>query len=106
MQRLLSLTQIVNLKSAFISALAVLSTWLCLKLRITADFPLTLIATAIVFPLVFSISTAYTRREKALEEYGSIKAHGRSLFLASRYWVARTSQNRDEYLKSALGELL
>jgi hypothetical protein len=58
MQRLLSLTQIVNLKSLFISALAVLSTWVCLRLRIAADFPLTLIATAIVFPLVFSISTA------------------------------------------------
>jgi hypothetical protein len=106
MQRLLSLTQIVNLKSALISTLAILSTWVCLKLRITADFPLTLIATAIVFPLVFSISTAYTRREKALEEYGSIKAHGRSLYFASRYWVSPTSESRDHDLKSALRELL
>jgi len=37
-----------NLKSLFISALAVLSTWICLRLDISADFPLTLIATAIV----------------------------------------------------------
>jgi predicted membrane chloride channel (bestrophin family) len=106
MQRLLSLTQIVNLKSLFISALAVSSTWLCLRFRITADFPLTLIATAIVFPLVFSISTAYTRREKALEEYGSLKAHGRSLYLASRYWVSQTNERRNAELKSALRELL
>lgn len=106
MQRLISLTQIVNLKSVLIAALALLSTWLCLRLRIAADFPLTLIATAIVFPLVFSISTAYARREKALEEYGSLKAHGRSLYLASRYWVAETSDRRDAALKDALRELL
>jgi hypothetical protein len=106
MQRLLSLTQIVNLKSLFISALAVLSTWVCLRLRIAADFPLTLIATAIVFPLVFSISTANSRREKALEEYGSIKAHGRSLYLASRYWVSQRSEERDAGLKITLRDLL
>ena len=106
MRRLLSLTQIVNLKSVLISALAVLSTWVCLRLKITSDFPLTLIATAIVFPLVFSISTAYTRREKALEEFGSIKAHGRALYLASRYWVAPASDQRDAQLKSALRDLL
>lgn len=106
MKRLWSLTQIVNLKSLLISGLAVFSTWLCLTLRITADFPLTLIATAIVFPLVFSISTAYSRREKALEEFGSIKAHGRALYLASRHWTAHTSEKRDHELKSALQELL
>jgi hypothetical protein len=60
----MSLTEIVNVKSVVISAPAVLSTWLSLKLGWKADFPLTLIATAIVFPLVFSISTAYMRREK------------------------------------------
>jgi predicted membrane chloride channel (bestrophin family) len=106
MQRLLSLTQIVNLKSLFIAALALVSTWVCLRFGIVADFPLTLIATAIVFPLVFSISTAYARREKALEEYGSLKAHGRSLYLASRYWVSETSARRDAELKDALRELL
>lgn len=106
MHGLLSLTKIVNLKSLFISALAVLSTWICLRLKIIADFPLTLIATAIVFPLVFSISSAYTRREKALEELGSIKAHGRALYLASRYWVSEIDHCRDEDLKSALGDLL
>ena len=100
------LTKVVNLKSVVISALAVLSTWLCLRLGIKADFPLTLIATAIVFPLVFSISTAYTRREKALEEYGALKACGRSLYMASRDWVQQTDEKRDAEVKSALYELL
>lgn len=101
-----SLTQIVNRKSVVISALAVVSTWVCLRLGIKADFTLTLIATAIVFPLVFSIGTAYARREKALEEYGALKASGRSLYLASRDWVPHHDPHRDESLKSALTELL
>ena len=101
-----SLTQIVNLKSLIISALAVLSTWICLRFGIKADFPLTLIATAIVFPLVFSISTAYSRREKALEEYGSIKAHGRALYLASRDWLLDPDAGRDMALTAELHELL
>jgi predicted membrane chloride channel (bestrophin family) len=106
MRSISSLTQVVNLKSVIISLLAVLSTWLCLKLGIKADFPLTLIATAIVFPLVFSIGTAYTRREKALEEYGAIKANGRTLYLASRDWLPQHDPKRDDELKSTLHELL
>src|SRR5215213_4797577 len=106
MRSLSSLVQVVNLKSVLISALALLSTWVCLELGIKADFPLTLIATAIVFPLVFSISTAYTRREKALEEYGALKASGRALYLASRDWVADQDEQRDTELRSALHELL
>ncbi|HLO18919.1 MAG TPA: hypothetical protein VK192_00300 [Sphingomicrobium sp.] len=106
LRSLSSLTKIVNAKSVAISLLAVLSTWLCLKFSIKADFPLTLIATAIVFPVVFSISTAYTRREKALEEYGAMKACGRALYLASRDWVSHRDEVRDAELKAALLELL
>ena len=106
MRSIRSLTDVVNLKSLLVSALAVLSTWLCLRLRITADFPLTLVATAIVFPLVFSISTAYARREKALEDYGKIKAHGRALWLASRDWLPDQDDRRDSELKATLYELL
>ena len=106
MRSIPSLTQVVNLKSVLISALAILSTWLSLRLGITADFPLTLVATAIVFPLVFSISTAYARREKALEDYGRLKALGRSLYLASRDWLPLQDKERDSELKAALYELL
>jgi len=106
MQGLRSLARVINFKSLVISALAVLSTWLCLRFGITANFPETLIATAIVFPLVFSISTAYGRREKALEEYGSIKAHGRALYFAARDWLAESDERRLTELRGALGELL
>ena len=96
--------RVVNLKSVLISALAVLSTWISLELGIEANFPLTLIATAIVFPLVFSINTAYNRREKSLEEYGALKANGRALVLASRDWAGR-DEPRDRELRAALNQL-
>ena len=38
----------------------------------TANFPLTPLATAIVFPIVFSINSAYKRREAALDDYGAL----------------------------------
>ena len=105
-QRYLSgVLRVVNLKSVLISALAVTSTWLCLRFGIKADFPMTLIATAIVFPLVFSISTAYNRREKALEEYGALKANGRALVFASRDWTGSGDSARDTEVKSALHAL-
>lgn len=105
MRRYLSGTlRVVNLKSVLISALAVLSTWLSLQLGFRANFPLTLIATAIVFPLVFSINTAYNRREKSLEEYGALKANGRALALASRDWTGQDPE-RDTELRAALLQL-
>ncbi|MDQ3481891.1 MAG: bestrophin family protein [Pseudomonadota bacterium] len=96
----------MNRKSVLISALAFASTLICLKLGIVADFPLTLIATAIVFPLVFSISTAYNRREKALEEYGSIRAHGRSIYLAARDWVEKPQRPHRDQIRETLRQLL
>lgn len=105
MQRYLEgIRRVVNLKSVLISALSVLSTWISLELGIKANFPLTLIATAIVFPLVFSINTAYNRREKSLEEYGALKANGRALVLASRDWAGRDSE-RDREARDALLQL-
>jgi hypothetical protein len=88
MRSLASLTDVVNLRSLLV------------------DFPLTLVATAIVFPLVFSISTAYARREKALEDYGRIKALGRALYLGSRDWLPGRDDDRDSEVRSTLYELL
>jgi predicted membrane chloride channel (bestrophin family) len=106
MQAFRSVRRVIDLKSVVLSGLAVLSTWLCIRYGITADFPLTLIATAIVFPLVFSISTAYERREKVLEAYGSIKAYGRALYFAARDWPAQPSEERTEAAKTVLLDLL
>lgn len=78
---------IVNLQTLIISILAVISTYLCIRFKFEADFPLTLIATSIVFPIVFSIGGAYKRREAALKEYAAIKGYLRAIYFVSRDWI-------------------
>lgn len=63
---------IVNDKTVLITGLSTLSTIICIHYEINANFPLTLIGTAIVFPIIFSIGGAYKRREVALD---NIQAH-------------------------------
>ena len=78
---------IVNLQTVLISGLAVLSTAICIHFKYEADFPLTLVATSIVFPSVFSIGGAYKRREAALKEYAAIKGYLRAIYFVSRDWL-------------------
>lgn len=52
-----------------------------------------LVGVAIVFPVVFSIGSAYTRRENALQRYSDFKGHAVALFFASRDWT--TSKESD-----------
>jgi predicted membrane chloride channel (bestrophin family) len=81
---------IVNLRSVIVTVLAVASTYACGRIGLHTDLPIGIIATAVVFPIVFSIGGAFKRREAALDEYGSIKAHARALFLASRDWLEKS----------------
>jgi len=97
---------IINVNMLVITVLAVASTYLCRRFQLTASFPLTLIATAVIFPIVFSIGGAYKRRENALVKYGSIKAHGRAIFFATRDWLENTDSDVQEKVKSLLGDLL
>ena len=97
---------IVNGKAIVIAASAVLSTYLCQRFGVAANFPLTLIATAIVFPIVFSINSAYKRREAVLDDYGSLKAHGRAIFFATRDWLDEPDRDRQERCRHLLGDLL
>lgn len=104
--RLKTIRFIVNVKAIVIAGLAVMSTYLCLRWEVIANFPLTLIATAIVFPIVFSINSAYKRRESVLDDYGSLKAHGRAIFFATRDWLDASSPEKQERCRQLLGELL
>lgn len=97
---------IINLKTLIIAALSVISTYICRKYGLAADFPMTLISIAVVFPIVFSISGAYSRREKALSEYGVIKSHSRALYFAARDWIENSDSETREKLKELLGEFL
>ena len=97
---------IVNYKTILITGLSIVSTIICIHYEIKANFPLTLIGTAIVFPIVFSIGGAYKRREIALDEYGSIKAHGRALFFAVSHWLEKPPVELKTELKDHLRGLL
>lgn len=96
---------IINYKTLIVIFLSIVSTFLCERYNILANFPLTLISVAVVFPIVFSISGAYTRRESALKLYGTMKAHGRGLFFASRDWVPDSDDIYEIRLKKILKDL-
>ncbi|MDH5736709.1 MAG: hypothetical protein OEZ23_00290 [Gammaproteobacteria bacterium] len=98
--------QIFNFRTLIITLLSVVSTWLCIRFSVVADFPLTLIATAIIFPIVFSINGAYKRREVALDDYGSIKSHGKAIYFATRDWLESPSPELLEKCRHLLGNLL
>jgi len=97
---------LINRKTLVVATLAVVATALCRRFGITADFPLTLIAIAIVFPIVFSIGGAYKRREAALEDYGSLKAHGRAIYFAARDWLEDTDPDTLSEGRELLGDLM
>ncbi len=97
---------IINLKALFVCGLAVGATLACSHFGLIADYPLTLIATAIIFPIVFSISGAYKRRETALHHYGQIKAHGRAIYFAARDWLAESDPETLREARELLGGLL
>ncbi len=106
MKKLKQVFAILNRKTLVITALAVTSTFLCRKFGVLAEFPMTLIATAVIFPIVFSIGGAYKRRENALAKYSSIKAHGRAIYFASRDWAPDTDSALQSKAKALLGDLL
>lgn len=100
-----SFGQIITWQTVIILILAVASTYLSRLFNFTADFPLTLVGVAIVFPLVFSINSAYKRREIALGHYGTLKGNGRAIFFASVDWIENPDREKVEELKAALSTL-
>ncbi|MBS1681076.1 MAG: hypothetical protein JST48_05140 [Bacteroidetes bacterium] len=82
-----SLTLIINYKTFLLTGLAVVSTYACYEMGLTAQFPDMLIGIAIVFPVVFSIGSAYTRRETALQRFSDFKGHAIAIYFAARDWT-------------------
>lgn len=97
---------IVDHRTLLVTMLSVFGTYLCLHYKWVANFPLTLIATAIVFPIVFSIGSAYKRRETALQNYGEIKANGYSIYLATRDWLVPAQPQSQEKVRVLLHETM
>ncbi|MGI9604263.1 MAG: hypothetical protein ACR2QE_20460, partial [Acidimicrobiales bacterium] len=101
-----SIRSIIDHHTALTVLMAVISTWVCRRAGWYAEFPLTMVGTAVIFPIVFSIGGAYKRREAALDDYGSIKAHGRALYFATRDWIDDTDDMLQADVSNRLYELL
>ncbi|NOT75958.1 MAG: hypothetical protein HOP08_13610 [Cyclobacteriaceae bacterium] len=88
-----SFSLIINYKTLIITALSVISTYVCIQFGLTAKFPDMLVGVAIVFPVVFSIGSAYSRRETALQRWADFKGHAIAIYYATRDWT--TNKNND-----------
>jgi hypothetical protein len=87
MKTIRSLYLIINYKTLIVTSLSLISTWLCMYYNFKADFPLTLVGIAIVFPVVFSIDSAYKRRERALALLADFKGHLKALYMGATDWM-------------------
>ncbi len=87
MRTLRSFLRIVDRQTVAVTLLALISTWICIRYEILADLPSALIGVAVIFPIVFSINSAYRRREEALKYLASAKAHAVAIAWAHRDWI-------------------
>lgn len=101
MKRVLySFLLIINYKTLIVTVLSLISTYVCYRLGFIARFPDMLVGVAIVFPVVFSIGSAYNRRETALQRFSDFKGHALSIYFAARDWT--TDKDNELTLKFKL----
>jgi len=97
---------IINYKTFLITGLSVLSSYLCFHWGLTAKFPDMLVGVAIVFPVVFSIGSAYTRRETALQRFSDFKGHAIAIYYASRDWATNKENDLPAQARTMVYDLL
>jgi hypothetical protein len=97
---------IINYKTLLVTALAVLSSYLCFKYGLTAKFPDMLVGVAIVFPVVFSIGSAYNRRELALQRFSDFKGNAIAIYYASRDWTSNKDNDLPQRIRAVMGEMV
>lgn len=101
-----SFSLIINYKTFILTAMAVLSSYLCFHLNLTAKFPDMLVGVAIVFPVVFSIGSAYARRETALQRYSDFKGHAIAIYFAARDWSGRQDADTSTRAMKTIHQML
>ncbi len=97
---------IINYKTFIVTALSLISTYFCFHYNLTAKFPDMLVGVAIVFPVVFSIGSAYNRRETALKNYADFKGHAIAMYYATRDWPEKRENDIPRRMRSLLEEML
>jgi hypothetical protein len=101
-----SFSLIINYKTFIITALSVLSSYFCFHFGLTAKFPDMLVGVAIVFPVVFSIGSAYTRRETALQRYADFKGHAIAVYFATRDWTTSKESDLPKHVSQLVQDML
>jgi hypothetical protein len=101
-----SFTYIINYKTVIVTVLSVISTYLCYHYGLIAKFPDMLVGVAIVFPVVFSIGSAYNRRETALQKLSDFKGHAVAIFFASKDWSGETNNDLHDKIKGQIHSML
>ena len=101
-----SIALIINYKTFIITGLSVISTYLCFHFHLTAAFPDMLVGIAIVFPVVFSISSAFNRRENALKHLSDFHGHSIAIYYASRDWTSNKDHDAPQRVKDLCYQML
>ena len=100
-----SVALILNYKTLIVTGISVLGTWVCIQFDITANFPLTIVGIAIVFPIVFSISGAFKRRERALTSLAEIRGFALGIYLTAKNLSDVFTEEDDQRIKTRIVDL-
>lgn len=101
-----SISLIINYKTILVTLLAVISSNLCFRYGLIAKFPDMLVGVAVVFPVVFSISSAYSRRETALQRYPYFKGHAVATYYATRDWTADRNNELPQKMRTLVHDMI
>ena len=98
---------VITIKTLIVAAAAVGATIYCIENEFVTEIPISLIGLAVVFPLVFTIGTAFQRRDLALKEYGAINSNFASIFFIAKNWQLDDKENTCDLdsLKKTIGAL-
>ena len=97
---------IINYKTVIVTTLSVISTYICYRVGLTAKFPDMLVGVAIVFPVVFSIGSAYNRRETALQRFSDFKGHAIAVYYATRDWTTDKKNDLPDRVRQLVNEMI
>lgn len=86
MNTIIDFLKIIDRHTIGVAILSVIFTFFCRQFNIIFEMPTNLIGIAVIFPLVFTIGSAYKRREDALRYFASLKAYAAALYYAYRDW--------------------
>eukprot|EP00998_Keelungia_sp_KM082_P007689 NODE_387_length_2011_cov_46.881104_g380_i0.p1 GENE.NODE_387_length_2011_cov_46.881104_g380_i0~~NODE_387_length_2011_cov_46.881104_g380_i0.p1 ORF type:complete len:638 (-),score=71.28 NODE_387_length_2011_cov_46.881104_g380_i0:22-1935(-) len=81
---------LLTLSDFAVMVLYVLIARLCWEREFGINFSPTIFVSSIIFPLSFSVNSAYQRRELALQMLGNFKAGTLNMYLSTRAWLEDT----------------